>query len=136
MELRGTKGTMYLYGNRWEVVPEKTTQLITSARTPLDRETERGYRPSFKAAMAPKSGKGSADTAFHARNFLDCVKSRAKCNCDIEIGRRSTSATLIANIALRTKSYLEWDGKAERFTNNEAANKFLHYKYRAPYKLG
>ena len=25
--------------------------------------------------------------------------------------------------------------KAERFTNNEAANKLLSYKYRAPYKL-
>ena len=83
-----------------------------------------------------KSGKGSADTAFHARNFLDCVKSRGKCNCDIEIGHRSTSATLIANIALRTKSYLEWDGKAERFANNEAANRYLQYKYRTPYKLG
>jgi hypothetical protein len=118
------------------VVPEKTTKMATSARTPLDRETEKGYKPSFKSAMAPKSGKGSADTAFHTRNFLDCVKSRAKCNCDIEIGHRSTSATLIANIALRTKSYLQWDGKAERFTNNEAANKYLQYKYRAPYKLG
>jgi hypothetical protein len=80
--------------------------------------------------------KGSADTAFHARNFLDCVKSRAKCNCDILDGHRSTAATLIANIALKTKSYLEWDGKAEKFTNNPAANKLLSYQYRAPYKLG
>ena len=64
------------------------------------------------------------------------MKSRAKCNCDIEIGHRSTSATLIANIAHDTTAYLEWDGAAERFTNNEAANKYLQYKYRAPYKLG
>ena len=45
-------------------------------------------------------------------------------------------AVRIANIAHRTKSYLEWDAKAERFTNNEAANKHLQYKYRAPYRLG
>ncbi len=136
MELRGTKGTMYISGSHWEVVPEKVTDMPTYARTPLDRETERGYNPSKKAAMPAKSAKGSMDTAFHTRNFLDCLKSRAKCTCDIEIGHRSTSATLIANIALRTKSYLEWDGKAERFTNNEAANRYLQYKYRAPYKLG
>ena len=86
--------------------------------------------------MQPASGKGSNDTAFHARNFLDCVKSRAKCNCDVLTGHLSTVATQIANIALRTKSYLEWDAKAERFTNNAAANRFLHYQYRAPYKLG
>ncbi len=135
MELRGTKGTMYLFGNRWEVVPEKVTQMETSQRTPLDRESEKGYAPSRKAAIQAKSAKGSSDTAFHARNFLDCVKSRAKCSCDVEIGHRSTSATLIANIALKTRSYLEWDGKAERFTNSEAANKLLQYKYRVPYKL-
>jgi predicted dehydrogenase len=136
MEIRGTKGTMYLHGNRWEVVPEKNTEMANPARTPIDRGVEKGYRPSFKVAMEPAQAKGSADTAFHARNFLDCVKSRAKCNCDILDGHRSTAATLIANIALKTRSYLEWDGKAEKFTNNSAANKLLHYPYRAPYKLG
>jgi predicted dehydrogenase len=136
MEIRGTKGTMYLHSNRWEVVPEKNTEELVPARTPVDRDTEKSYRPSMKVAMEPKSVKGSADTAFHARNFLDCVKSRAKCNCDILDGHRSTAATLIANIALKTKSYLEWDGKAEKFTNNPAANKLLSYQYRAPYKLG
>jgi len=136
MELRGTKGTMYIHGNRWEVAPEKVTDKTSYARTPLDRESEKSYNPSRKAAMDGKVVKGSQDTAFHARNFLDCVKSRAKCNCDIEIGHRSTSATLIGNIAHRTKSYLEWDAKTERFTNHEAANKYLQYKYRTPYKLG
>jgi len=135
MELRGTKGTMYLHGNRWEVVPEKTTELLVSARTPLDRQTERGYNPSKKVAMEGKAGKGSADTAFHARNFLDCVKSRAKCNCDALTGHLSTSATLIAKIALLEKAHLEWDARAERFSNNASANKLLHYEYRPGYKL-
>jgi predicted dehydrogenase len=136
MEIRGTKGTMYIHGNRWEIVPEKVTDVEVPARSPVNRELERGYRPSMKAAMEPRSAKGSADTAFHARNFIDCVKSRAKCNCDILDGHRSTAATLIANIALKQKAYLEWDSKAERFTNNAAANKYLSYQYRAPYKLG
>jgi hypothetical protein len=30
---------------------------------------------------------------------------------------------------------LDWDGSAERFTNNDGANKLLEYHYRAPYKL-
>lgn len=136
MELRGTKGTMYIHSNRWEVVPDKYTEMTSFARTPLDRVSEKSYKPSQKAHIEPKLVKGSQDTAFHARNFLDCMKSRALCNCDIEIGHRSTSGTLIANIAHRTKNYLEWDGRAERFTNSEAANRYLQYKYRAPYKLG
>ncbi len=86
--------------------------------------------------MEPRSGKGSADTAFHARNFLDCIKTRGRCNCDTLTGHLSTAATIIGNIALKTKSYLQWDARAERFTNNPAANKYLQYQYRAPYKLG
>jgi predicted dehydrogenase len=135
MELRGTKGTLYLNQTSWEVVPEKVTDMPVSARTPLDRVTEKSYGPSKKPAVEPRRAQGSLDTTFHARNFLDCVKSRAKCNCDILTGHLSTSATLIGNIAHKTKSYLEWDGKSEKFTNHVAANKLLSYPYRAPYKL-
>ena len=78
---------------------------------------------------------GDADTARHARNFLDCVKSRQPCDCDVEIGHRSTSATLIANIALKTRALLDWDPAAEQFTNNPEANRHLRYEYRAPYRF-
>ncbi len=137
LEIRGTKGTMYLNSGKWEIVPEKNTEMLFGQRTPLDRNLERGYGPSKKAAMEPRTGgSGFADTTWHTRNFLDCIKSRQKCNCDILEGHLSTSATIIGHIALRTRSLLEWDSKAERFTNNEAANRLLSYKYRAPYKLG
>ena len=136
MELRGTKGTMYLRAGNWEVVPESTTEMLFGDRSPVDRVTEKGYGPSKKPAMAGSKAAASLETTPHVRNFLDCLKSRAKCNCDILTGHISTSNTLIGNIALRTHSLLDWDGKAERFTNNEAANKWLSYKYRAPYKLG
>jgi predicted dehydrogenase len=135
MELRGTKGTLYLHSNRWEAVPERVTDATVPARTPVDRITERSYGPSKKASIEPRSSKGSIDTAFHTRNFLDCVKSRKKTNCDTLEGHRSTVGPLIANIALKTKSYLEWDARAEKFSNNAAANQLLHYEYRAPYKL-
>jgi hypothetical protein len=135
IEFRGTKGTLYLFSRGYEVVPEVITPNEFFARTPLNREIERGYRKGAKPVIQAMKGTGHQETAAHARNFLDCVKSRALCLCNIEIGHRSTSATLIANIAHKLKSYLEWDGKAERFTNHEAANKLLSYEYRAPYKL-
>ena len=69
----------------------------------------------------------------HTRNFLDCVKSRNRPNCDVEEGHRSTTYALLANIALATRSRLEWDSQAERFTNNEAANALLDYEYRHPW---
>ncbi len=137
MELRGAKGTMFIHQDRWEVAPEKVGETIKPANNPVDRTAQRGYGRTKKPAIEGKVVKGSvwADQA-HARNFLDCVKSRAKCNADILTGHLSTSATLIGNIALKTESTLKWDARAEKFTNNPAANKYLHYQYRAPYKLG
>ena len=145
MEVRGTKGTMYINYADWHVVPERVSSAVTGYAggkgygNPVNRDGGKLFGAGVKPAMsAPPPVKGGAgyDTESHARNFLDCVKSRGKCNADILTGHLSTAATLIGNIAHRTRSFLEWDAKAERFTNNEAANKYLSYKYRAPYKLG
>jgi|YelNatPaOPRAMG01_1025707.scaffolds.fasta_scaffold04700_6 predicted dehydrogenase len=137
VEIRGTKGTLYLFGDGYEIVPDVIKVKEFPARTPLNRDLDREYREGAKPVIEGKKvrGKSTADTTYHARNFIDCVKSRKKPNCDIMTGHRSTTATLIANIALKTNSLLKWDGKSERFTNNDAANKYLSYKYRSPYSL-
>ena len=134
--LRGTKGTLYLMGGKWEIVPEQVTDLEFFARTPLDRVSERAYRNRKPGMEAKSAGTGPESTQAHARNFLDCVKSRNKCNADVLIGHISTATTLLGNIAHKTGRVLEWDGLKERFTNYEAANAMLEYKYRAPYRLG
>jgi predicted dehydrogenase len=135
IEFRGTKGTLYLSGGGYEIVPDDITVKEFPARTPLDRSLERGYRTGAKPVIEPKQVKGDAGTAAHVRNFLDCVKSRKTPSCDIEAGHRRTSATLLGNIALRTKAYLEWDRTAERFTNNPEANTRLRYEYRPPLRF-
>jgi predicted dehydrogenase len=143
MELRGTKGTLYVRNTNWDVVPERVSSKNEGYDAgkgygnPLDRTARRAGAAAVPA-IEPKSVKGpnSADTTAHTRNFLDCIKTRGKCNADVVTGHLSTSATLIANIAHKTRSMLEWDAKAERFTNNQAANRYLSYQYRAPYKLG
>jgi predicted dehydrogenase len=136
VELRGTKGTLYLFGSGYEVVPDEIKQHPFPARSPVDRTQEKLYRV-VQRMIEPKkiTGRSSSDTAPHARDFLDCVRSRARCHCDIETGHRSTSATLLANVAFKTRSLLEWDAQAEKFTNNAAANKLLRCEYRAPYKF-
>jgi predicted dehydrogenase len=135
MEVRGTKGTLYLTWNGYEVAPEKITDKVFPALSPLDRSRSREYGSGRKTLIGPKKFEGEDPTPLHARNFLDCVRSRKPCNCDIETGHRSTTATLIANIAHKTKSYLEWDAQAEKFANHPAANEYLSYEYRAPYRL-
>lgn len=135
IEFRGTKGTLYIRWNGYEVVPEVLTPNEVPARTPLDRVTERSYRKGAQAVIQPSQKTGPDSTPLHVRNFLDCIRSRKRPNCDVEIGHRDTSAALIGNIAQKTRAYLEWDAKAERFANHEPANRFLSYTYRAPYQF-
>ncbi len=135
IEVRGTEGTMFLDWNGYEVIPEAVCEVDYPASTPLDRTVDEPWTKQRHAMIKPSKAEGKDGTPLHARNFLDCVRSRKACHCDIETGHRSTSATLIADVALRTKSYLEWDAKEECFTNNPAANKHLRCEYRPPYRF-
>ncbi|MBN2293492.1 MAG: Gfo/Idh/MocA family oxidoreductase [Pirellulales bacterium] len=124
IELRGTQGTFYINTKEYSVEPESGGQF-------QDR------KPRMKAVKYNSGGKANAGmTVAHTRNFLDCVKSREKPVADIEIGHRSTSFSLMANISLAVGKRLNWDAKAEQFTNCDEANSMLHYEYRKPWKLG
>jgi predicted dehydrogenase len=135
IEFRGTKGTLYFSTSGYEVVPDMITPNEFAARTPVDRNRERGYHTGEKPQIEGRKATGDIRDADHARNFLDCVKSRQTPSCDIEFGHRCTTAALIGNIANKTKSVLEWDAEAEQFTGSAAGNKMLRYEYRAPYKF-
>jgi predicted dehydrogenase len=142
IEFRGTKGTVYVRNSRWEVVPEQVSDAATGYDlgagygNPVNRAgANRGKK---KALIEAKVGEGTAsyNTEAHTRNFLDCIKSRKKCNADVLIGHMSTSSTLIGNIAHQTRQMLAWDAAQERFPGHPEADKLLSYRYRPPYKLG
>jgi len=137
VEFRGTEGTVYFNDSRVEIVPEAVRTEPVAALNPLDRAESRRQalattRPAGKQNVTIP---GKGDTVAHARNFLDCVKSRSLCNCPIETGHRSTTTTLIGNVACDYKRYLAWDAERERFINDDEANKALSYEYRPPWKL-
>lgn len=123
IEFRGTLGNLLAgsEGQGYKLIPTVPGQ-FSKEKSPLSAETAR-------------SSDGDL-TEQHVRNFVDCVISRETPNCDIETGHRSTIFAHLANIALATKSRLEWDAKNERILNNEAANQMLFYEYRKPWKLG
>lgn len=71
----------------------------------------------------------------HHNNFFECIRTRNRPAADVEQGVRSTIAILLPGIALKTRRRLEWDGAAERFINDEQANRHLTRPYRAPWRL-
>ena len=124
IEFRGTLGNLYPgpNGNGYKIIPSTPGQF-----------QERASRLQPEEKKAP--GGNANLTGQHIRNFLDCIKTHQRTNCDMETGHRSTTFALLANIALATKSRIEWDPKNERIINNKQANELLHYEYRKPWKL-
>lgn len=135
IEIRGTKATMYFNGDNLEIVPESRYTMPLPALNPLDRTAPRRQSAAIEKAAEPFTLKGGDATKEHARNFLDCVKSRKTPNSPVSIGHRSTSSTLLANVAMDLKKYLAWDGVNSRITNDPDANRLLGYEYRPPWKL-
>jgi predicted dehydrogenase len=78
------------------------------------------------------------ETAYHIENWIDCIKSRQRCNADIEYGQRSSTLCYLVNIVRdvgRVGEALKWDPVAERFTNCDEANQYLARPRRAGYEL-
>jgi len=138
LEFRGTKGTLLMHESKgYEIIPENVRIEEMPALSPLRRKEDSAQGKATKPARGSDAGKkGSSETSFHARDFLDRLKDRKETHCPVETGHRSTTATLLARISLMRKKLLTWDAKAERVTNDEEANKLLGYQYREPWKLG
>jgi predicted dehydrogenase len=74
-------------------------------------------------------------TALHVRNFIDCVKSRQEPAAPVEVGHRSATVCHLGNVAVRLGKDLKWDPQAERFIDDDEANRMLTRPMRAPWSL-
>ena len=123
VELRGTHGVLFASDQTVDIVPERGGQFQDSS-------------PRMEPMKLSGTEGASSITAQHARNFLDCIRSREKPNADIEEGHRSTTMSLLSKISLAVSQRIEWDAEKEQITNSPEANDMLHYEYRKPWKLG
>jgi predicted dehydrogenase len=129
-----------IQGGEIELVGTKGT-LVASEQGFAVRPSRPGQFQDWKSLVEPREEKEPASsneelTARLARDFVDCVKSRGTPACPLEEGHRSTSFAHLANIALETRSRIDWDADAELAKGNAAANALLHYEYRKPWTLG
>jgi predicted dehydrogenase len=113
----GSDATMLIDSNGWEIIaePKKRTTVVEMKR------------------RAIVDNKVRAD---HVGNFLDCVRSRKPTVENLDVGHHVSTVAHLGNLALRSRSRIEWDGAAERVVGNEEANALVLRHYRAPWKLG
>lgn len=71
----------------------------------------------------------------HHDNWLDCIASRKRPICDVEVGHRSVTVCHLGNIAIRLGRELRWDPATEHFLDDEEANRWTMRPMRAPWHL-
>ena len=85
-----------------------------------------------KGAMihSEEHGNTSIDVP-HARNFLDCIRSRKKPRVEIEEGHWATSLAHLGNIVSRTGRPIRFDAKSEAVIGDSEANAMVRREYRS-----
>lgn len=71
----------------------------------------------------------------HERNWLECMKSRARPNSDIEVGRLSTMLCHLGNVSYKLGRDVHFHAETEDFGPDREANARLRKEYRSPYGL-
>jgi predicted dehydrogenase len=74
------------------------------------------------------------DLVGHERDFLNCVRTRKRPICDVEIGCRSVTVCHLGNIAIRTGKTVRWDPAGEEITNDPSLERWLDKPYRGPWR--
>lgn len=119
----GTEGWMHLDGDKW--------------KTYLGRKNEPGEYYDGTGDVADPMNLAGAGGSGHFINFIDAVKAGdwTKLTGDIQEGHLSTSLCHLANISNRVGRELTFNGRAERFVDDDEANSYLTRDYRYPFEV-
>jgi predicted dehydrogenase len=74
-------------------------------------------------------------TKNHYRDFIDCIKSRARTVTPVETAHHSAIPGHLGLIAMQTGRKILWDARKEKILSDKEAAKRLTRDYRKPYKL-
>lgn len=137
LEFFGTKGSMILSRGGYQVFPDM--KVPPESQIPQFQGHPAGG-PERVLDVHPvpwveaKKERASNDLlASHARNFLDCVKSRQKPVADVEDAHRVATACHLANISLRLGRKLQWNAETEDVIADADASSALVRPYRKPW---
>lgn len=136
----GTKGSLATGRSGYELVPDPKVDPINTVAAILGGHPVGGPQPRPESAKeswgepeSDQTGDGAKDYRRHARNFLDCAKSRKQPIADLESGHQVATACHLANISLKTGRKIVWDAARERIVDDREANRLLERPYRAPW---
>jgi hypothetical protein len=135
---KATRGVRYLYANGVEMIHGDSGGVLfigTEGKILVNRG-------KFEATPASLAEEPLGDNAIrlyksysHTKDFLDCLRSRKKPICDVEIGCRSVTVCHLGNLAYWHHRHLRWDPAKERFVGDKEANQWLDRPKRGPWNV-
>jgi predicted dehydrogenase len=72
----------------------------------------------------------------HMGDFFQCMKTRKRPICDVEVGCRSVTVCHLGNIAVWINRPIKWDPVKEEIIGDPEASRWLDRPMRAPWRLG
>ncbi|MBN2451095.1 MAG: gfo/Idh/MocA family oxidoreductase, partial [Lentisphaeria bacterium] len=136
---RDTTKLTYLYENGVVVTHGGGSNgvLFTGAEGRV--EVNRGYLQTWPESLKDTPTQAGEvhlyDSRDHRGNFLDCIRTRRRPICDVEIGCRSVTVCHLGNIAYWLKRPLRWDPGTEQIQGDAEASRWLDRPKRAPWVL-
>jgi predicted dehydrogenase len=132
-------GVRYLYANGVEMIHDSSKGGVTFIGTEGRIFVDRGKFHAEPESIAQEPLGDKAIRLYvsnnHLQDWLNCVRSRKRPICDVEIGCRSVTVCHLGNLAYWYHRRLRWDPKKERFIGDEEANTWLDRPKRAPWKI-
>ena len=125
----GSKGTLKGSVHGWDFVPVDKNAKTLQARnkTEVDQYPEDKTEPDLELHSAHA-------VRYHMKDWLRAVNERSRPVADIEEGHKSTTACILANMAMKLGRSLEWDADRGEVRNDSEANRLLARPYRRPWK--
>lgn len=93
------------------------------------------WEPGPNDKRVINTGTSDDNWANHYGNWIECIKTRQRPICDVEVGHRTATVCHLGNIAMTLGRLLKWDPAAEQFVGDDEANSMLSRPMRAPWKL-
>ena len=136
----GTKGTMTLGRDGFEIIPDKKIDPVNAFAKIIGGHPVGGPQPipepeddTWCEKASDKSGDWKQQYVDHAKNFLACVKNRKTPNSDLASSHWVSTTCHLANISARTGHKITWDAEANAIRDDREANAMLVRPYRAPW---
>ncbi len=137
LEFFGTKGSLFITRSGFQVFPDQKVppqnHVPQFSGMPVGGPTHVAGVTPVPWTEAVKEARSNDLLGAHARNFLDCVKSRREPIAPVEDGHRVATACHLANISLRLGRKIKWDPEKEEIIGDAEASAWLERPYRAPW---